>query len=59
LKADVSREGLRASGAGELGADPWPDDVELLRVVMLPDHDRARRIGDYWLDRDRERSPSC
>jgi hypothetical protein len=24
--------------------------AELLNALMTPDYDRARRIGDYWLD---------
>jgi hypothetical protein len=24
---------------------------ELLRTLMLPDYDRARRIGDFWVER--------
>jgi hypothetical protein len=33
--------------------------AELFRVLMLPDFDRARRIGTSTPSRDRERSPSC
>jgi hypothetical protein len=24
--------------------------AELLRTLMLPDYDRARRIGDFWIE---------
>jgi hypothetical protein len=33
--------------------------AELLRTLMLPDFDRARRIGDFWRSRDRGPSRSC
>jgi hypothetical protein len=32
---------------------------ELLHVLMLPDFDRADRIGEFWGTRRRAPSPSC
>jgi hypothetical protein len=33
--------------------------AELLHVLMLPDFDRADRIGDFWSHQRAAPSPSC
>jgi hypothetical protein len=33
--------------------------AELLHVLMLPDFERAERIGEFWSYRRAEPSPSC
>jgi hypothetical protein len=45
--------------ASELSALAEDDRIELLHVLMLPDFERADRIGEFWGNGRLAPSPSC
>jgi hypothetical protein len=54
----VSLEDIERTLRDRFNALGPPVRAELLRTLMLPDYDRARRIGDFWVEPGRGRSRS-